>query len=78
MEKKPPEPASPFWSTKEAARYLKISPVTLYEWCRIDARKKRPCRLVTNPPPFRRMARNVIRFPIEEFKAWANQLDYPK
>jgi len=71
---------SPYWTAKQAAAHFRISPSTLYRYCR----KKTPANgtpqtlLTTSPPPFRRTSRNVLRFPIDEFKAWCAQYDPPK
>lgn len=78
LEKSFTDCTSPFWTAKEAARYLKISPTTLYAYCYPKKPKNsKRARVATMPPPFRRIGRGLIRFPIAEFKAWANQLDYP-
>ena len=71
---------SPFWTAKEAASYLKISTSTLYRYCRRkpDADGNPQTRLLTNTPPFRRTGRNVLRFPIDEFRAWCHQYDSPR
>jgi len=54
-----------FWTPKEAARWLQVSAWVIYGYTR--KRKKRK-----NPPPMIRLSRSIIRFPIDEFKAWAN------
>ena len=71
---------SPFWTAKEAAAYLKVSTDTIYRYCKrkTDIGRHPQTHLTTNPPPFRRSGRNVLRFPIEEFKAWCHQYDSPK
>ena len=69
-----------FWTAKEAALYFGISVTTLLDYCK-GKRRVSPqprAKLTTNPPPFRRTGRGVIRFPVDEFKAWCRQLDYPK
>jgi len=68
---------SPFWTAKEAAAYLKISTSTLYRYCRrkTEQNNEPQTKLTTNPPPFRRAGRNVLRFPIDEFRAWCHQYD---
>lgn len=72
--------SSPFWTAKEAAAYLKISTSTLYRYCqrKPEADGSTRTRLTTNPPPFRRAGRNVLRFPTNEFIAWCHQYDSPK
>lgn len=70
--------AKRFWTPKQAADYLEISTSTLYEYIRARPRKNAPSKLRTSTPPFRRLSRNVIRFPITEFKAWAERFDHPE
>ncbi len=67
-----------FWTPKEAAAYLRISTSTLYEYLRARPRNGNPSKLRTSVPPFRRLGRNVIRFPITKFKAWAGRYDHPE
>ncbi len=67
-----------FWTTKEAADYLGIAQSTLYEYIRPNARRNQTTKLRTSTPPYRRFGRNVIRFPIIEFKAWADRFDHPE
>jgi len=67
-----------FWTPKEAADYLEISVFTLYEYIRPQNPKSSRAKLRTSTPPFRRLSRNVIRFPITEFKAWAERFDHPE
>lgn len=56
--------ANGFWTIKEAARFLGISPQTL----RIYLKKNKK-----NPPPTCRPVTKRIRFPKEEFIDWAKQ-----
>jgi len=65
-----------FWTAKEAADYLVIHVNTLYGYCRFKPNKT--TRLRVSVPPFRRIGRNVLRFPIDEFKEWANRFDQPE
>ena len=67
-----------FWTPKQAADYLEISVFTLYEYIRPKRRNSHRAKLRTSTPPFRRLGRNVIRFPIVEFKAWAERFDHPE
>ena len=67
-----------FWTAKEAAEYLEISTSTLYEYIRPRPRKNTPSKLRTSVPPYRRLGRNVIRFPIKEFVEWASRFDHPE
>ena len=67
-----------FWTTKEAADYLGIAQSTLYEYIREKPRRNQPSKLRTSTPPYRRFGRNVIRFPILDFKAWADRFDHPE
>lgn len=60
-----------FWKPKQAAEYLQISTQTLYSYCAPYKHWKRKSKPIGPPPPFRRFGRNVIRFPIREFKEWA-------
>lgn len=62
-----------YWTAKDAARYLGVHFTTVYSW--IKPSKKRPAKIIGTPPPYRRFGENCIRFPIEEFKAWAAKLD---
>jgi len=64
-----------FWSAKEAARYLGISTGTLYGYVRFKPKTKGEHRV--SAPPFRRIGRNCIKFPIAEFIEWANRFDTP-
>lgn len=66
------------WTPKEAARYLRISTSTLYEYLRARPRNGNPSKLRTSVPPFRRLGRNVIRFPVTKFKAWVHRYDHPE
>lgn len=61
-----------FWSAKEAAAYLMVSVQTLYSWCNSPKREWRASKLIGPKPPFRKFARNCMRFPIVEFKQWAD------
>ena len=67
-----------FWSAKEAADYLGIATSTLYEYVRPRPRKNQPSKLRTSVPPYRRIGRNVLRFPVKEFIAWAERFDHPE
>lgn len=63
-----------FWKPKEAAAYIQVSLQTLYSYCGTHEhwkRRKKAAKPIGPPPPFRRFGRNVIRFPIREFKEWA-------
>ena len=62
-----------FWTVKDAARYLKLSPSTVYAWIAGPGYKHtRNCRLNGNKrPPFKRFGPFAIRIPIKEFKDWA-------
>ncbi len=60
-----------FWTAKEAAAYLQVSTTTLYAWCG-GYKWKKVSKLVGPKPPFKKFARNVMRFPIVEFKQWAD------
>lgn len=67
---------SRFWKPKQAAQYLGISVNTLYYYVRPQKKKyKNAPRLIGPRPPFRRLSRNVIRFPIEAFKQWADRTE---
>ena len=55
-----------FWSAKEAADYLCVSRQTLYQWLGEDSKLWGP------PIPHRRFGQKCLRFPIEEFIAWAD------
>lgn len=66
-----------FWSAKEAAAYVQVTVHCLYAWVRENGDNKCYSRLIGPPPPVRRFGRNVLRFPVEEFKAWANNFDSP-
>ncbi len=64
-----------FWSVREAAAYIPVSPLTLYEMIRVASggapTYKKAKRPITQPPPFRRFGRNKIMIPVEAFKKWA-------
>lgn len=64
-----------FWTAKEAADYLGIATATLYSYVRY---RPRPREQRQSIPPFRRIGRNVLRFPIIEFVEWANRFDMPE
>ena len=64
-----------FWTAKEAAAYISVSVWTLYAMCRYKPNRKAHLRIDT--PPYRRMGRNILRFPIEEFTEWASRFDVP-
>lgn len=59
-----------FWLPKEAARHLRVTVQTLYGYCREP-------QAGNTPPPFRRLGRNCLRFPITEFVEWAETWDQP-
>jgi len=61
-----------YWTVKDAARYLNISPVTFYGWL-TDQGVKRPVKLFGSKPPHCRFGVNVIRIPIKEFIEWVNK-----
>ena len=63
-----------FWTAKEAASYLGISTQTLYDYVKFKPRSEK--RVAA--PPFRRIGRNTLRFPIQEFVEWANRFDSPE
>lgn len=62
-----------FWTAKEAAAYLAINVRTLYGYCRCKPNGKTRIAI----PPFRRIGRNVLRFPVAEFKEWTERFDNP-
>ena len=62
-----------FWTAKEAADYVGVNVRTLYQWCQFKPGGKQRVSI----PPFRRIGRNVLRFPIAEFTEWANRFDVP-
>jgi hypothetical protein len=68
--------AHEFWTAKEAAAYVRISVETLYGYCRYKPSKKSQHRV--NVPPFRRIGRNKLLFPITEFKEWTRRFDMPE
>lgn len=65
-----------FWTAKEAADYLGIATSTLYEYVRFKPNESSQHRVAA--PPFRRIGRNCLRFPITEFQEWANRFDVPE
>lgn len=68
-----------FWRPKEAAAYLKIHVNTLYLWLNPAKRSRKYEPLLRGPkPPFRRYGRSCIRFPVNEFKRWANSASFQK
>jgi len=69
----PEEIQKAYWTAKDAARYLSVHFTTVYSW--VKPSKKRPARIIGEPPPYRRFGNNCIRFPIDEFKAWAAKRD---
>lgn len=64
-----------FWTAKEAARYARIATRTLYNYCRYKPTKKSSHRV--DVPPFRRIGRNKLLFPIDAFKEWLARFDVP-
>ena len=58
-------PQRSWFTAKEAAEYIGVTPITMYAYCRM--RKNRP-------PMFRvaGKSKGVLRFPREEFIIWAN------
>jgi predicted DNA-binding transcriptional regulator AlpA len=60
-----------YWTVKDAARYLGMTPNTIYSWINPDT-QKRPAQLPSGPPPpvYRFGTRQGIRLPIKEFIAW--------
>lgn len=63
-----------FWTGKEAAAYIGVTARTLLSWCRGPGPyENRPCKLIGPPPPYRKFARNAVRFPIQEFIEWADK-----
>ncbi len=64
-----------FWNSKQAANYLNVTVQTLYAYC--HGPKNGTAKLIGQPPPFRRLGRNCVRFPIVEFKQWAETWDQP-
>src|SRR4029077_20073486 len=67
----PVEPG--FWSPKEAARYLNAHVRTVYQWVAPQqSEKARRTPIDSPPPPFAKLGRRCIRFPIKEFRQWAN------
>lgn len=65
-----------FWTAKEAAAYVRISVDTLYGYCRYKPSKKSTVRIAI--PPFRRIGRNKLLFPVAEFKEWTRRFDTPQ
>lgn len=72
-----------FWSVKEAAAYIPVHEVTLYDWIRsargLPPRKsargaKSVSKLLGKPVPYRCFGSKKILIPIEAFKAWAADL----
>ena len=61
-----------YWKPKQAANYLSISVVTLYNWILPKKDRYQNSTLSGPPPPFLRFNRNCIRFPVDEFIQWAN------
>ena len=62
-----------FWTAKQAAHHVGIHVATLYEYCRV--KPKRNGHIPS--PPFRRIGKRILRFPIVEFKEWASRFDSP-
>ena len=65
-----------FWTVKEAAAYISVSPTALYDWIRkargLELRAGQgPAKLLGVPPPYRAFGRNKILVPVQAFKAWA-------
>lgn len=67
---------SDWWTVKEAAAYIRVSPITLWAWLRFKPSKRSPNRIST--PPFRRIGRKTIRIPVAAFKEWASRYDSPE
>lgn len=65
-----------FWTAKEAAAYVRINVETLRGYCRYKPSKKSKYRIAI--PPFRRIGRNKLLFPIAEFKEWTRRFDTPQ
>lgn len=63
---------SRFWTAKQAAHHVGIHVSTLYEYCRVKSHGRIPA------PPFRRIGKRILRFPIVEFTEWANRFDSPQ
>lgn len=67
-----------YWTGAEAAVYLGVSERTLWEWAQhaLNPKRKsrhskgRPLKNKIPTPPCVRLGR-LVRFPIDEFKAWA-------
>ena len=55
----------PWFTAKEAADYLGVTPVTLYSYVKLRKNKPPVFRLAGKP-------KGVLRFPREEFIQWAN------
>ena len=62
-----------FWTAKEAANYVGIAVDTLYGYCRYKPSSKTRISI----PPYRRIGRNVLRFPVKEFIEWTERFDTP-
>lgn len=67
-----------FWSTKEAAEYLGVTPWTLCCYIRGKGTGRGVPKLTGGLPPYKRLSRNVIRYPIEPFKNWAHTYNIPE
>ena len=77
MKRNDPHPSPKrFWTAKEAAAYVGVHVRTLYDWCNFKPGKTTGQRI--SIPPFRRLGRNLLRFPIDEFKEWADRFDSPQ
>lgn len=65
-----------FWTPKEAARYLNVHPRTLTEIVKrrrsaAGKIKRRQTYSSTKPVPHVKWGYRTVRFPVEEFKKWA-------
>jgi hypothetical protein len=63
---------SSFWTTKEAAQYIRVDPDTLRAYCRGKSNGERAALGINgSKPPFAIFGNRTLRFPIEPFKRWA-------
>ena len=68
-----------FWNVRQAAAYILVNPRHIYTLVRKatkDAQLPTAKRKIKRPIPYRRLGRNIIRFPVESFKRWADTPDH--